>query len=181
LSSVLEDSNARAYIIFGSASNVEDRLPWQRELAQFVDQKLREGIPVLGLCFGHQLMADFYGCTIEKNESNTSLKGTRKVEILKDAWGFKEGENLQLFIAHSYQITDHSEKIEKLGTSKDCPWDAITHKELPFIGFQAHPEGSLDFFEHEIKETTGELPAIDLEAATTQGLSVIERFISQLS
>ncbi|MCR9204165.1 MAG: gamma-glutamyl-gamma-aminobutyrate hydrolase family protein [Halobacteriovoraceae bacterium] len=180
LSSVLEDSNARAYIIFGSASNVEDHLPWQKELALFVDEKLRQGVPVLGLCFGHQLMADFYGCKIEKNKTNTSFKGTREVQMIKDSWGFHEGEKLRLFIAHSYQISSFSEEMEQVGTSVDCPWDAIIHKELPFVGFQSHPEGSLDFFEHEIKETTGDLPQTELQSATKDGLSVIERFLSQL-
>lgn len=177
LSSLEEDSNARAYIIFGSASNVEDRLPWQRDLALFVDQKLQEGIPVLGLCFGHQLMADFYGLEVRRNPQEVSLKGVREISLLEDTWGFKKEEKLGLFKAHSFQVTGDSKNLLKLGTSEECTWDAIYHKNLPFLGFQTHPEASLDFYEHEIKEYTGDLEADLIKRATSDGLSVLERFL----
>lgn len=125
-------------------------------------------------------MADFYGMEVRKNESGESLKGVREVEIIRDAFGCKKGEKYKIFKAHSYQVYGSSPDLEVIGRSDECPADAIIHKSLPFISFQTHPEGSLDFFENEIKEVTGDLSPDLLKSAMKDGLKVVENFLRTL-
>src|SRR3989339_1894540 len=62
----LNENQASGYIILGSKSNVEDKLPWQIALMNIMKKKIEKHIPVIGICFGHQLMAHAFGATIGK-------------------------------------------------------------------------------------------------------------------
>lgn len=144
------DKEASAYIIFGSASNVEERLNWHKELASFCLERLKEGIPVLGICFGHQLMADAFGLEVVRNPNDSSYYGTREITF-KESWGpFKQNDKKTVFVAHSYQVVGSNDSLRPLAESDDCPLDALIHNELPYLGFQAHPEASEDFVQNEI-------------------------------
>lgn len=158
----LKMAPANGYVILGSYSNVEDRYPWQRDLAGFAEEKLKQGTPVMGVCFGHQLMADRFGCWIEPNSEDrkTSFEGTRKIEIKTNRFGI-EPKQTELFVAHKFQIKKLSDQIEVIATSEDCPYDGIQHKTLPFVGFQAHPEGSTTFARESI------LTALDQKKLST--------------
>lgn len=172
---------AQAYVILGSYSNVEDRLPWQRDLAGFAEDKLLQGIPVMGVCFGHQLMADRFGCFVDANSEDRKLahEGTREVEIHSNRFGIKPGKR-ELLVAHKFQIKKLSDQIEVIAESEACPFDGIQHKSLPFIGFQAHPEGSSTFARESI------LTALDtknLQAGMENGLQLMLeyfRFVESL-
>ena len=50
-----------AYLITGCKLSVYDDLPWIRELASFVRQAIEAKKKILGICFGHQLIAHFFG------------------------------------------------------------------------------------------------------------------------
>lgn len=155
LSSLAFDKEAAAYIIFGSASNVDERLDWHKELALFCMERLKENRPVLGICFGHQLMADAFGLEVIKNPKAESFYGTREITFTK-SWGpYKRGDKKMVFVAHSYQVTGESDNLEVLATSEDCELDGLIHKELPYIGFQAHPEASEDFVLNEVLDHQG--------------------------
>jgi GMP synthase (glutamine-hydrolysing) len=167
---------ANAYVILGSFSNVEDRLPWQRDLAGFAEEKLNQDIPVMGVCFGHQLLADRFGCLIEPNTPDRKLshEGTRDIAIKTNRFGISTGPK-ELLVAHKFQITKLSDQIEMIATSEDCPFDGIQHKSLPFIGFQSHPEGSTTFARESI------LAALDqkqLASGMENGLAVMLDFFN---
>ncbi|PIK16630.1 hypothetical protein [Halobacteriovorax sp. JY17] len=157
-----------AYIILGSYSNVEDRLSWQKELAEFTHRKLNEGIPVLGICFGHQLMADYYGAKVTKNSGELPHNGVRKIKIEN------EGE-ATFFVAHNFQVTDLPLYLERLATSKECQNEIIAHTELPFIGVQGHPEASKFFVSSTLKDTL--ISKDQQELAFKNGLNFIRNFL----
>lgn len=167
----LKLSPANGYVILGSYSNVEDRLPWQRDLAGFAQEKLEENIPVLGICFGHQLMADRFGCFVDANSADrkVAFEGTRDITIKNNRFNIKAGTR-EFLVAHKFQIKQLSDQIEMIATSEDCPFDGIQHKSLPFVGFQSHPEGSTTFARESIL-TALDLP--QLESGMKNGLALM--------
>ncbi|WP_198295948.1 type 1 glutamine amidotransferase [Bacteriovorax sp. Seq25_V] len=166
---------ASGYIIFGSDSNVSDRLPWQIDLSKRMKAKIEAGIPVLGICFGHQLMADAYGATIDLvKPDNRCFEGTRKQKVLTDHLGFKTNEELEIFITHHYEVKNLPQEFIHLSTSSDCFYDGLAHKTKPFFSFQGHPEASRHFVENHIES---KLPEEQVLSGLSGGNRVISNFI----
>ncbi len=167
----LNEDISNAYIIFGSYSNVEDRLEWQKSLATFINEKLKQGTPVLGICFGHQLMADFYGAKIVRNKNSDEYQGIRKLK-------FKNKE-VTFFVAHSFQVQDLPSSLVTLASTKECSNEIIKHRELPFIGIQGHPEASQYFLDTTLKDTA--LTNMEVHTASSDGMKFIENFLNEYS
>lgn len=58
-------SNPAGIIISGSLQSVSDRAPWMLQLETFIQKCHAQQLPVLGLCFGHQIIASAMGGTVE--------------------------------------------------------------------------------------------------------------------
>ena len=150
--SLYEEAKPRAYVILGSASHVNQRLDWHLELAKFIDTKLRQNIPVLGICFGHQLMADFYGSKVDYiDETQVTRKEPRKLTIDSPFYGIPKDESFTLAYCHSQVIKELSNQFTSIAHSDDFENEIIKHNTLPFIGLQAHPEASKNFLANEAK------------------------------
>ncbi len=171
--------NDQGYIIFGSASNVEDQLQWQKDLAEFCHERLIENKPVFGICFGHQLMANYFGATIARNEGEVTRKGSRDVTIINSYGSFQKGSEYNIFSAHSFEVKDLPDTMIHVATSEECFYDALAHKSLPYMGLQGHPEASPFFVNLEIKES---LPDFNDEevAAYEDGPYFLSQFFEKL-
>lgn len=62
-----------AVIITGSAAMVTDREDWSEASAGFLQQVIAQGIPVLGICYGHQLVAHALGGRIDFNPGGREI------------------------------------------------------------------------------------------------------------
>ncbi len=140
----------QGYIIFGSASNIEDQLPWHRDLAEFCHQSLLKAKPVFGICFGHQLMAHHFGARVERNENEKTYKGSRDIRIINSFENYKLDSIYNIFSAHSFEVKDLPSDMIHVATSEECFYDGLAHKSLPYVGLQGHPEASPFFVKEEI-------------------------------
>ncbi len=68
-------------IITGSHAMVTKRLPWSERAAQWLRDAVSRGVPVLGICYGHQLLAHAHGGTVGNNPRGSEL-GT--VEVARE-------------------------------------------------------------------------------------------------
>ncbi len=180
--SLNSENQGDAYIVLGSASHLEDNLLWHKELADFCLKKLKEGVPILGICFGHQLIGDKLGARVIRNPGNKSFHGSRELKMIKADWGFKEQDCYRVLTAHSFCIDPLSieqAQLNILATSDECAVDIIAHKQYPFLGVQGHPEGSDIFINNDIAPAGAILKSEVKEAAQADGLRIIERFISK--
>lgn len=131
-------------IIFGSASNVSEKLSWHENLSIFISNSLKKNIPVLAICFGHQLMAEVFGAKVNINPNKEKLSGLRSISFNKHN-KLKIAGNLNFLFEHTYQVSSLTHELEIWASSEVCEAEVVTHKTLPFIGIQAHPEASNQF------------------------------------
>jgi len=128
--------NPKGIILSGGPASVYD------EDSPKIDPQIFElGIPVLGICYGAQLMSYLLGGKVER-----SLKrefGPAQIEILVESPLFKG-----LSLHQKYQVwMSHSDRVEvlppgfmTLARTDNSPFAAIAHQERPLYGVQFHPE-----------------------------------------
>ncbi len=100
-------------------------------------------IPVLGICRGMQLMAQFFGTGLVKVKNHVAVKNSLKFE-----------ENI-LFpkivkCFHNYAISSCPKGFKINARSEDGNIEAISHNSLPFEGFMWHPEREYPFLKEDI-------------------------------
>ncbi len=96
-------------------------------------------LPVLGICFGHQVIGMLHGAEVSTGKEDRDL---RRMEIL-------QREPLFAGLSDEAEFQeDHTEEITlpdgfiHLATSPHCFNEAMAHPELPVYGVQFHPESS---------------------------------------
>lgn len=93
-------------------------------------------IPVLGICYGMQLMAKHFNGTVEKGIQGEY--GQAELELVSE--GFLKLNNYQVWMSHSDHVKDIPENFEMVLKSKNGICAGIQHKEKPYLGIQFHPE-----------------------------------------
>ncbi len=108
--------------------------------SKLISHAILEKKPLLGICYGAEIMALTLGGTIRK----TSLphKGNHTIDVIKDNPICKG--KLDVFESHSYEISRLNNKLVGIAKSENCQYEIIQHKELDIFGTQFHPEMSAD-------------------------------------
>ena len=76
--------NLAGVVITGSAAMVSDREDWSERTAAWLVKAIQHGLPVLGVCYGHQLLAHALGGRVGANPSGRQI-GTVKVRLTDSA------------------------------------------------------------------------------------------------
>ena len=146
-----------AYVITGSRLSVYDDDPWIAGLARFVGDALDAGTKVVGICFGHQLIAHFFGG--EAGPAGGWAVGVHESRTLTDApWLEPRLDRFRLLSSHKDQVTRMPDGAELIATNEFCPIAGFTWGE-GVLTFQGHPEFrkpySMDLMDMR-RETLGE-------------------------
>ena len=100
-------------IITGSPASVHDGEDWIARLEELVRDWSAKGIPIYGVCFGHQVIAKALGGAVTNNPDGWVL-GT--VETLYPSEG-----TVAAFAAHTEQVTTLPEGAETIASTPVCP------------------------------------------------------------
>lgn len=96
-------------------------------------------IPVLGICYGHQLMHHSLGGTVVPGR--TQEYGLAKLNITKPLGIFKGIESdSRVWMSHFDMVKELGEGFEVIGMTEDCPTAAIGNIEKKLYSIQFHPE-----------------------------------------
>lgn len=71
-----------AALITGSRANITDRAPWSEACAGWVRDAMDVSLPLFGICYGHQLMADALGGRVDYHPQGREV-GTHRVALTK--------------------------------------------------------------------------------------------------
>ncbi len=116
--------------------------------APHCDPKLFDlGIPVLGICYGMQLVCEALGGKVQNAPARefgraqcTIVNGA--VAGMAESRGLFDGvpKNTEVWMSHGDQVTSVSDDFLPLARTATCPVTAVKHKRLPIYGVQFHPE-----------------------------------------
>jgi GMP synthase-like glutamine amidotransferase len=128
-------------VVTGSAAGVyDDHHPWLDPLRAFIRSAYAEKTPMLGVCFGHQIMADALGGEVRKSEKGWGLG--RHVYDVKSRPAFLATEAPALAIAcsHQDQVIVPPAEAEVFLASDFTPNAGLLYRNGAAISLQPHPE-----------------------------------------
>lgn len=134
-------------ILLGSSVSVHDPLPWIRELSTWV-RPILEGthaIPLLGVCFGHQLIAHLSGGQVGFLQEDRSKRVGVEETTPADGRLLPDMEKLRVVVSHRETVEEVPGGYKITASRPGVAIDALEHKSLPVFSCQFHPEARLEF------------------------------------
>lgn len=105
-----EPEAVRAVVVTGSAAMVSHRERWSEDTAEWLSRAVPAGVPVLGVCYGHQLLAHALGGAVGPNPHGRQI-GTQTVELTPAA----ANDPLLCRLPQSVKVhTTHVENVHRL-------------------------------------------------------------------
>ncbi len=128
-------------VISGSTAGVyeDDDHPWIRDQRAFVRRLVDEEMPTLGVCFGHQIVNDALGGTVEHRGMRAGFVET---DLADDP--LFDGVESVVPAVHGDYVTELGEGMEPIGSEPDYPLFASRHETAPVRTVQYHPEFTAD-------------------------------------
>lgn len=103
---------------------------------------LELGIPVLGICYGQQLIGDLLGGKVESSDHREFGRAfvhiVKENPLLQGVW--KKGKQYQVWMSHGDRIISLPKGFEAIATSDNAPFAAIADKKRKLYAVQFHPE-----------------------------------------
>lgn len=128
---------ARGIILSGGPASV-----YEKELPEFNTDILTLDVPILGLCYGHQLMATYYGGTVGK--ANVGEFGiahlTQREGVEQSPLLYGVSQNTQVWMSHQDEVHTLPNGFEVIGTTEQCPFAAIQNTGIQRYSLQFHAE-----------------------------------------
>ena len=156
-----DPSDVGAAIITGAIDMVTDNHPWIADTAEWVVRAVGVGTPVLGVCFGHQLMAHAFGGRVGQNPNGAAFGSVpvMRAQGAPDPLFDALPDTMEMMAFHYQSVLDLPEGAVPLATSINEPYYAVRYADSAW-GVQFHPE-----FDDAIMEGSIDVYAGDMEAA----------------
>ena len=127
----------KGIILSGSAAGVpEEGSPRAPDII------FESGLPILGICYGQQVMTHQLGGAVEAGDSGEF--GRAFIEISDECVLFdglwKPGETHQVWMSHGDKVTQFAEGFRIVATTAGAPFALIADDERRYYGTQFHPE-----------------------------------------
>ncbi len=155
----IRDYNPKGIILAGGPESVTEGLsPRAPELV------FELGVPVLGICYGMQTMAEQLGGSVETSKihefgyAQVKVEGnSRLLHEVVDHLDHKEGRLLDVWMSHGDKVTAIPDGFELMASTESCPIAGMFNAEKDYYGIQFHPEVThtlqgMRMFEHFVLE-----------------------------
>jgi GMP synthase (glutamine-hydrolysing) len=136
-SSVITAFNPRGIILSGGPASVHENFSPKAPDAVFT-----LGVPVLGICYGEQLLCQQLGGKVESSEHKEF--GRAEIDIVADnalfADVWPQGSRQPVWMSHGDRVTQLPEGFRATASTASAPYAAIADEQRRFYGVQFHPE-----------------------------------------
>ena len=134
------------YLVTGSRHSVYEDLDWIVSLAAFLKRALEAQKKIVGICFGHQLLAHFFGGRVGPCSSGWAV-GVRETDLLRiPTWLESENpcQSFNLLSSHKDQVEELPDGATIFASNDFCPISGFTMGEN-VMTLQGHPEFSKEY------------------------------------
>lgn len=129
-----------AIMITGSAIGVYDHTDWIDPLREFIRTAFEARTPMLGVCFGHQIIADALGGDVRKSAKGWGL-GRQHYHVLDRSGDFADlPEQIALPASHQDQVITPPDGATTWLGSDFCPHAGLIYDTGRVVSLQPHPE-----------------------------------------
>jgi GMP synthase (glutamine-hydrolysing) len=135
--------DADAFVITGSSSSVTERAPWMLRTEELVRAIDHEGIPLLGICFGHQMIAQALGGEVKKNPRGREIGTVCLHQVADDPLFAGLPRSFEVNASHVDSVVELPPRAELLATTALDPASAF-RVGTRVRGVQFHPEFDAD-------------------------------------
>ncbi|CCH45256.1 hypothetical protein BN7_4838 [Wickerhamomyces ciferrii] len=139
-----EFQNIKAIWITGSRSDAFANDEWILKLRDYLQNVvLPSSVPVIGICFGHQIIGRALGAEVGRNEKGWEL-GVTNISINQDPevqelFGDVRSKDFEILELHQDIVKNVPEGYKNIGSSKDTETQGL-YKKGKVLSFQGHPE-----------------------------------------
>jgi len=127
-------------VIDGALESPLDDFEWIRGLERFIREYVETGLPLLGICFGHEVMASALGGVLERKGPDLTVE-ERVMAVPEEDGLFRGlGGRTRQVVSHSVQVVKAPAGFLVSARTPDCPVQAMRHGLKPVYGVQFHPE-----------------------------------------
>ena len=161
-----EPSAHHAYLLTGSPAGVYDPLPWIEPLQEFI--RSAKHAKMVGVCFGHQVMAEALGGHVEKSHKGWGAGLHRYTVVRSEPWIDTAG-TIAIPASHQDQVVVQPPNTDVVAASDFTPLAALAWTDRAAISFQFHPEFSPAFAKALIEKRYDVVPDADAAIASLDG------------
>ena len=129
-----------AYLITGSRHGVNDPLPWISDLELFIRDLHASSNKMIGICFGHQLIAKALGGSVDKSPKGWAVGLSQNKIVEKKNWMIPVSDTFQLLVSHQEQVVKLPPGAEVIASNDNCPFYMMQLANS--LSLQGHPEFS---------------------------------------
>ncbi len=127
-------------ILTGSEASILERAKWVEEEVELVSEAVEKGTPILGSCYGHQLLALSLGGPSHLRRCENPEVGWIPIQIKKNNSLLGKRGWVFTFSCHFDEVFHLGGGFDILASSQHCQIQAFRLKTKPVWGLQIHPE-----------------------------------------
>ena len=156
-------TEADGWLITGSKYGAYEDHDWIPPLEDFIREIYASGRPLVGICFGHQVMAQALGGKVEKFSGGWSVGGTD--------YRLASGGTMRLNAWHQDQVTTAPPGTTTIAETDFCKHAGLAYRDNT-ISLQPHPEFNDDYIEALLDTRGSTLPA-EIRDGARAGLDAV--------
>lgn len=162
-----------AYVVTGSPAGVYDRLDWIAALQAFL-RGVRGRAKLVGICFGHQAMAQAFGGRVVKSDKGWGVGLHEYVVVSREPW-MDAALAIAAPASHQDQVVEQPPGTVVTIASAFAPVAGLAWRDHTAISFQFHPEFSPAFAKALIETRRDRVPDADAAIASLDAPNDNER------